>query len=232
MLLSSFSYGETPVFTNPDIPIHEYYEIADYIDQSDSYVTAKIEIKLSEERGDRYYYIRSREGDLFETESKLKFDDLTTVFEKRKNLKSGELIESYENTGNGCIIFFNKEKKINKQFKTKGNDVYSRYAFLVSFRGYPFLKGGEVNFKSYVTEYGDALKMRLVNLGKYRVKVKAGSFDCYKLELSVAGWKSVVARDKYYFYFNTEKPHHFIKYEEKVSNGRWISNELTFYKIK
>lgn len=231
IFISSYSYAENPAFLNPEIPGQEYYEMIDYIDQSDSFVTAKVDIKMQEECGERYYYIRSREGDLFETETKLNFNDLTTVYEKRKNSKSGEVVESYENKGNGVIVFFNKERNINKRVKANGDYIYSRYAFIVSFRGYPFLKMNEVNFKSYVTEYGDALQMRLINLGKYNVKVKTGSFECYKLELSVAGWKSMVAKDKYYFYFNSEKPHQFIKYEEKVPNGRWISNELIFYKL-
>jgi hypothetical protein len=74
--------------------------------------------------------------------------------------------------------------------------------------------------------------MRLINLGKYKIKVKAGAFECYKLELSVAGWKSMVAKDKYYYYFNSTKPYQFIKYEEKIPDGSWISNELIMYKEK
>ncbi len=230
MLFASYSYGENPVFINPDIPGREYFEMLDFIDQSDSYVTAKVDIKIKSENGKKYYYIHSTEGDIFETQTKLSYDDLTTIYEKRKNLKTGEIVESYENSGNGAILFYNKEKNINKQFKSNGNNIYSRYAFIVSFRGFPFAKSKEVKFSSYLSEYGDALKMKLVNLGKYTIRVKTGTFECYKLELSVAGWKSMVSRDKYYFYFNSEKPYQFIKYEEEVSKGRWISNELLFYK--
>ena len=75
-------------------------------------------------------------------------------------------------------------------------------------------------------EYGNALNMKVENVLKTRITVKAGTFECYQLKLSVTGWQSIFARDKYYFYFRVEKPHHFVKYEEKGDDGKWYTNEL------
>ena len=73
--------------------------------------------------------------------------------------------------------------------------------------------------------YGDVLTMKLKNITKEQVKVPAGTFDCYVLELSVGGWQSVFARDKYYLYFSVTSPHIFVKYNENV-NGTWRADEL------
>ena len=76
--------------------------------------------------------------------------------------------------------------------------------------------------------YGDVLTMRLKNTAIQTVTVKAGTFKCYELELSVGGWQSFFARDKYYLYFSVAPPHIFVKYMEKI-NGTWLADELVSY---
>ena len=72
--------------------------------------------------------------------------------------------------------------------------------------------------------------MRVANLGKQTIKVRAGVFECYKLELSVAGWQSMFSKDKFYLYFSTKRPYHFIRYDEKRKDNNWYSNELVQYR--
>jgi hypothetical protein len=224
------AFSAQPVLNNPNIPVQEYFEVSDRLDKGIGYVTAKIKISMREENGQRFYYVRSREGDHFDNEMKLRHDDLTTIFEKRIDLRSNSATEAFQDLCNGIIYFFNKDNKIDKQFKKTDDNLYTRYSFFISLRGFPFSLKKEVRFKTYIGEYGDALTMRVINLGKEKISVKAGTFNCHKLELSIAGWQSVFAGDKFYFYFNESEPHQFIRYDEKDKDGRWYSNELLYYK--
>ena len=70
--------------------------------------------------------------------------------------------------------------------------------------------------------------MNLKQVAVKTVKVKAGIFNCNVLELSVGGWQSLFAPDKYYFYITVDPPYRFIKYENKV-DGAWMSDELVSY---
>jgi hypothetical protein len=215
-----------PVFKNPGIPSEETYEITDYIEVINGFVTSKITISLKENNGKKYYYLFVNEGNIYSNEIELNYSDLTTITEKRIDIKSNKLIESFTNNGNNTVHFYNKEKSIDKKFNTKETNIYSRYALFFSLSGFPFDKEKKVTFKTYMFEYGDALTMKVTNIGKQKVTVKAGTYECYKLELSIAGWQSVFASDKYYLYFAVANPHHFVKYEEKKSDGSWNANEL------
>ena len=214
-----------PVLKNPGILESESYEIYDYINTSVGFVTAKVYSSLKERNGKKYYYINVKEGDIFSNEIELNYSDLTTISEKRVDLRTNSVVEYYSNYGDNIIHFFNKEYGLDKNFSTDEKNIYSRYAYFFSFSGFPFESEKDVTFKSYMCEYGNALTMRVTNVGKEMVSVKAGTFECYKLELAVAGWQSIFASDKYYFYFSVNKPHHFVKYEEE-DNGQWYADEL------
>lgn len=156
----------------------------------------------------------------------MNYDNLTTISEKRVDLKNNCLAEYYSNDGKNNVHFYNKDKGIDRDFFTLEKNIYSRYAYFFSLSGFPFDKIKSVTFDTYMAEYGDALTMRATNMGKQAITVKAGTFECYKLELSVAGWISIFAPDVYYIYFSVESPHRFIKYEEKEDDGVWSSDEL------
>jgi hypothetical protein len=211
---------------NPGIPESLSIELSDRINQDTGYVIAKVNISVQLEDNQKIYLIHVAEGDLFSNIIKLDFKHLTTISEYRYQHKTGSLIESYRNNGKGIVHFYNKEKGIDKQFANNDKNIYSRYAYFLSFGGFPFEVGKSVHITSYVSEYGDALPMKLSCVAKVPITVKAGTFDCYKLELSVAGWQSFFASDKYYLYYAVESPHQFIKYEEKDTNGEWYANEL------
>jgi hypothetical protein len=219
------THAGSPVFRNPGLPDEFSLMLRDRIDPKTGWVTAHAEILKFSAGGNAYYKITSTEGDLFRTVITIKADDLTTVSEKRYDVKTGECIESFENN-NGAVAFYNKEKDFNKKLKAGDHNVYSRYAYFISFMGFPFELKKEVSFTSYMFEYGDALTMKLRNTGKRVINVKAGQVECYRLELSVGGWQSIAASDRYYLYFSTEKPHYFMKYEQKEDDGKWYANEL------
>ena len=215
-----------PVFKNPGIPSEESFEIKDYIDNKIGFIVAKVNITLIEKNSTKYYHVTVNEGNIFLNEIEINYNDLTTLSEKRTDLRNNTVVELFKDLGNNKVLFTNKEKKINKVFKTVDKNIYSRYAYFFSLRGFPFAIGNVVSFKTYMFEYGDALNMRVTNISKTKVVVKTGTYDCYKLELSIAGWQSIFASDKYYLYFDVVSPHQFIKYEEKEDDGSWNANEL------
>jgi hypothetical protein len=224
LLIPSLALGQT-VLKNPGISGPESYEINDHIDNNIGFVKAKIYISIKERNGHKYYFIRAEEGNIYLNEIELNYNDLTTISEKRTNLKTNTVEEYYSNPGNGIIHFFNREKKIDKYFFNKDKNIYSRYAYFFSFRGFPFSLGKSVTFSTYVNEYGDVLTMKLKDVSRESVKVKAGVFDCYKLELSIGGWQSIFSSEKYYIYYSVSGSHPFIKYEQK-DGGKWYTNEL------
>lgn len=221
------AHAQQPVFRNPGIPGNESFEITDHLDDHLGWVTAKINVELKDDNGQKHYYISVNEGNVFLDQIEVNYNDLTTVSEKRTDLRNNKLVESFTNQENKKVHFYNSDQHINKDFQISERNIYSRYAYFFSFRGFPFDSQNSVNFKSYMVEYGgNALTMKVTRVTKQVVAVKAGTFDCYKLELSVAGWQSIFASDKFYLYFASQSPHQFIKYEEKGSNGKWNANEL------
>jgi hypothetical protein len=224
LIIYPFIIAAQPVFKNPGIPASESFEILDFINKEVGFVTTKIEITLKERNHLKYYFISVNEGNIFSDEIEVNYDDLTTISEKRVDLKTKNIVEYYTKAGN-IVHFLNNEKHINKNFQVSDKNIYSRYAYFFSFRGFPFEASNSVTFKSYMYEYGDALTMKVTNVGEKNVTVKAGTFNCYKLELSLAGWQSIFASDKFYLYFKVEPPHNFIKYEEN-DGGVWVANEL------
>lgn len=226
LLLLATVAPEQAVFKNPGISGSEAFEITDYIDDTVGYVTAKINISVKERDREKYYYIDVDEGGIYANKIEVNYNDLTTISEKRIDLRTNAVIEYYGNIGDTAVHFFNKEKSIDKDFHDLNRNIYSRYAYFFSFRGFPFALGKSVTFESYMFEYGDALTMKVTNVSMQTVIVKAGTFECYKLELYAAGWRSLFTSDKFYLYFAVAGSHPFIKYEEKEGNGRWNTNEL------
>ncbi len=222
--------ADTPVFKNPGIPAREYLEIKDYINKDIGFVLGKVNSELKQEKGKKYYEILVWENKHYQNKLKLNYDDLTTISEQRIDGRTGKVIEEFGQSQNGNITFKNSDKAINKYYYDADHNYYSRYAYMFSFRGFPFGQQQEVYFKTCMNEYAAApLTMRLRNLGIENVKVKPGTIKCYKLELIVAGWQSAFNKDVYYLYFSVVKPHYFVRFFQKVEDGRWLSNELLKY---
>lgn len=216
-----------PVFKNPGIPDNESFTIHEYLDTNTGYITSRVNVSLVQQDNKKYYLIRVNEGDLFINEIKVNYSDLTTISEKRFDVKTKKAIQYFIRT-NDSVRFYNKEKDVYKYIRTDETNIYSPLAYYFSFRGFPFGIGNSVSFKTYMYAYGGVLTMKLKNVAIKKVTVKTDTYDCYVLELSVGGWQSVFAPDKYYFYFSVKPPHIFVQYEEKV-DGKWRADEITSY---
>lgn len=226
ILLTVFCLADKPALSNNNFPGQIEYLIKDYINKDVGFVTANINARTVTGTNDnkKYYQMESQEGKYFRNVAILNHDDFTTVEEKRYDV-NGKIIESYIRHPDGKINFFHKDKKINLN-STAGNNVYSRYAFLFSLSGFPFEKKDKVVMDVYMFEYGNSLYLRAAYKGKETIKVPAGEFLCYKLELAVDGVQGLFAPDKYYLYYTVAAPHHFVRFDQKVDTGQWLSNEL------
>ena len=216
-----------PVFKNPGLPNSESFEIHEYVDPQVGYALTRVNITLEQRNGEKYYKMNVYEGNAFLNEIELRYTDLTTLSEKRTDLRTNTVIQYYIKKGN-TIRFYNKEKGVDKTIESDETNIYSPLAYLLSFRGFPFDVGRSTSFKTYMYQYGGELTMNLVNTGTEKETVKAGTFNCYVLVLSVGGWQSFFATDKYYFYFTVASPHIFVKYKE-YDNGVWNADELISY---
>jgi len=216
-----------PVFSNPGIPTRESFSIHEYLDEETGYITSKINISADNEEHPQFYLIHVNEGGLYTNEIKIRYNDLTTVSEKRTNLKTNSVTQYYVKSGDS-VHFYVETKNLHRDIETDETNIYSPLAYFFSFRGFPFGTGKTVSFQTYMYQYDNLLTMNLKNTGIATVTVKAGTYKCYNLELSVGGWQSFFAPDKYYFYYTVSPPHLFIKYEEEV-DGTWRADELTSY---
>ncbi|GBR76869.1 protein DUF3108 [Candidatus Termititenax persephonae] len=223
-LLTVLGLSGEPALKNNGFPEQITFFIKDYINKDAGFVTASISMHTVVRDGQKYYQLESIEGKYFHNTALLNQADFTTIEEKRY-AENGELIEFFAAQPDGTINFFHRDKKINLTTKNLGN-VYSRYAFLVSLSGFPFEQKDKVVMNVYMFEYGNALPLRAVYQGKEKIKVPAGEFECYKLELAVDGLLGLFAPDKYYLYYTVAAPHHFVRFYQKVDDGSWLANEL------
>ncbi len=217
-----------PVLKNPGIPAKESFEINELVDPSIGRANSKIDVSLTEQNGGKVYKVHANEGGFFANDIILKYNDLTTISEKRTDLRTGKVIQSYEKNGN-TVHFYNAEKNTDKTVTTDETNIYSPLAYYFSFRGFPFDQPDKkLSFKTYMYAYGDVLTMNLAEVKRETVTVKAGTYECYVLALSVGGWQSWFAPDIYYLYFTVAPPHIFVQYKEKVDNS-WSIDELLSY---
>ena len=222
-----FSGYSQPVMKNPGLPGSESFVIREYLDAKIGYITAKVNISVKEMDNKKYYAIVVDEGGMYRNEIDLSYADFTTISEKRIDLKTKKVVQYYTKDGN-TVHFFSAEKGIDKIYITDETNIYSPLAYFISFRGFPFNTGKQVSFKTYMYVYGGVLTMDLEQVDVKTITVRAGTYKCNVLELSVGGWQSMFAPDKYYLYYSTEPPYQFIKYEQKV-DGSWMSDELISY---
>jgi len=112
--------------------------------------------------------------------------------------------------------------------KTKDKDIEHRLdgynGILLPFylRGFPFGKQSEVKPRLTVPAFpGKPLwvwkmwKSKVKFMGAEKVTVPAGTFDCYKLEVSASNWAIRRVTSEYYFWYTKEPPHRFVKFQDK-----------------
>jgi hypothetical protein len=231
VLLAACVWADQPVFENPGIPAKEKMTAWDYINKKEGFVKADINVVTRTVGKNKYYYIESTEGKYFKNCMTLNYETLAPVEEQRFDNRTGKIMESLKITDN-TLRFYNAAKGIDLTVNNPDPNTYSRYSYFFSMRGFPFETAKEVRFMSYMFEYGNALELRATNLGKVKVKSKAGVFECWKLEVAMSGWQAPFAPDKYYLYFTVKQPHCFIKFDQKVEDSQWLSNELMSYNPK
>ena len=224
LCLPTLSTTTTPVLRNPGLPVREAFVIHEYLDAKTGYVTSTIHIELKGDNDSKYYAIVVDEGGLYRNEINVNYADLTTISEKRIDLKDNKVVQSFEKKGDQ-VHFFNAEKSLDKTYTTNETNIYSPLAYLVAFRGFPFKEGNRVSFKTYMYAYGGVLSMNLEQIGVKTVSVKAGTFTCNVLALSVGGWQSLFAPEKYYFYYSVDYPYPFVKFED-MEDGKLMADEL------
>lgn len=111
---------------------------------------------------------------------------------------------------------------------------YDPYTLYYIFRKFPYAKKDNIYMNIAYHDPGNirVVKMYVKNKGVETVKIKAGKFTCYKLEmgtvnpLDVAVWPY-----KYYFWFTTDSNHHFVKFQGRDRDSSILNSELATYKI-
>ncbi len=135
----------------------------------------------------------------------------------RKTDRQGNLIVQIEYTSRQARVLI-PAGHIDKTIAIKP-DTYDKAGLFYLFRALPFDQPGDkVHFSFIVINEKYAvrlLEMYVRVLDQQEVQVPAGLFPCYKVELGVAGLiGQLFVPQKWYYYFQQQPSHLFIKYEE------------------
>ena len=128
--------GAQPVFRNPGIPENESFTIHEYMNDKTGYIFSQIQVTLENKEHPAYYIIHANEGGLFTNDIKIRYDDLTTVSEKRTDLKTNLVIQYYVKSGDS-VHFYVETKKLHRDIETDETNIYSPLAYFFTFRGFP-----------------------------------------------------------------------------------------------
>lgn len=89
-------------------------------------------------------------------------------------------------------------------------DAYDNDEVLFLFRAIPFEEGYQVTYTNVVASAAQKPAVTITVIGKEQVEIPAELFDCWKLELSVAG-------QKIYMWYSIDSPHYLVKYDNGQS---------------
>ena len=174
-------------------------------------------VKISEENGDT---------------TKIILDKNFIPSSYKKTNKSGSILE-YAGYSKGKFNIKIPSRNINKEVKLPSTYYDSSTLFYV-FRKFPFGKKDSLTINLVYHEPGNirVVKMAVKSKGMETVKIGAGKFTCYKLELGTVNPAEVAIWPyKYYFWFTTDANHHFVKFQGREKDASMIFSELTAYKI-
>lgn len=131
---------------------------------------------------------------------------------------NGELINRIK-YGDDRALFENSKNE-QKKIKVSGEffDSNTIFQFLA---GYPFKTSKKIAFDLVIDGKGGSplgsFKMSVQEIGREEVQTEAGVFDCYKLEMGVAGLATVFAsKYKSYFWYSVDIPHFLVRYEDSM----------------
>jgi hypothetical protein len=135
----------------------------------------------------------------------------------RKTDKQGNMVEQIEYTSRQARVLI-PVGHIDKTIAIKP-DTYDKASLFYLFRALPFDQPGDKVYFSFIV-INEKYAIHLVDMyvrimDQQQVQVPAGLFSCCKVELGVAGLiGKLFVPQKWYYYFQQQPPHAFIKYEE------------------
>ena len=159
-----------------------------------------------------------KQGKYVIDKSDLRLVWLNVVEETRKGM-SDITIEARDNRQ--YLVHDYKNERKNKEID-EHPDGYNGLTLSLSLRGYPFGQKKEVNikltppFQPGIPRWAWRMWDSYAKLmGEETISVPAGTFDCYKLEIAASGGLIKRVTSKYYFWFERETPHRFVKYQDE-----------------
>ena len=150
----------------------------------------------------------------------------------KKVSKSGKVLE-YTSYDKGELTVSIPHKRIKKAVELPST-YYDPYTLFYAFRKFPFGKKDKININLAYHDPGNirVVQMYVKNLGTETVKIGAGKFKCYKLEMgTVKRADTVIWPYKYYFWFTADSRHHFVKFQGREKDASIIISELAIYKV-
>lgn len=150
----------------------------------------------------------------------------------KKVNRSGEMLE-FAAYSKGKLTISIPAKRVNKSVSLPST-YYDSFTLNYALRKFKFGKTDSIYINLAYHDPGNTrvVKMQVKNKGIETVKIKSGSFKCYKLEmgtcnpLDVAIWPY-----KYYFWFTTDANHFFVKFQGRQRDSSSITSELAIYKV-
>ncbi|MFC1716240.1 hypothetical protein ACFL6S_21385 [Candidatus Poribacteria bacterium] len=123
--------------------------------------------------------------------------------------------------GHQHLTYSLNDKRGEKKIEHRA-DSYNGMILPFSLRGFPFGKEKKVKLR-LTPPFRPWMPLWAWKMWKSHVKVKrvekvtvpAGTFDCYKLEVSASSTLIRQFTTKYYFWFTKKPPHQFVKYQDK-----------------
>lgn len=89
-------------------------------------------------------------------------------------------------------------------------DAYDDNALFFLLRAIPFKVGYTASFTNMITVSAQKYAVTITVVDEEEIQVPAGSFDAYKIELTMAG-------EKKYLWYGKDKPHYFLKQDDGSS---------------
>lgn len=210
------------IFNDPNVPHGEQFIWRGILPDQDPIVSV-VTWRVSSGEGRPMYEITSDSGERKQAKYIIDKSDLRLIhahvveqtregkFEMTITVRSGRqyMVSEFKN-------------KVSKKDIEHPSDGYNGITLPFYLRGFPFGKQKEVEPQITVpvlpgkplwvwSMWGSKVKF----IGEEKVTVPAGTFNCYKLEVSAGNWVIKRVTSKYYFWFMKEPPYRFVRFQDK-----------------
>ena len=226
ILLETEAFGS--IFADPNVPDGEQY-IWRATKRDKEPIISTVTWRVSSGEGRPMYVITTDSGERKYGEYIIDKSDLRLIgvnaTEKTKDGKF-EIAIAVRNGRQYMVSEF--KNKIKQKDIKHISDGYNGVVLPFYLRGFPFGEKKEVKLKMTAPLF-PGKKLWVWKMWKSTVKfvceetmtVPAGTFDCYKLEVSASNWAIKRVTSEYYFWYMKEPPHRFVKFRDK--NGKNIT---------